>query len=204
MKKKFHWALQVQSDDYQYRPRPFDPIGSEGPLFINKLHLRNIRCGESGLFISGSNTDGVLHFNGESIRMMAELPRGAQDARMFRNGFVFNDSRAGVLRYSGDNDGSEDRALAVPYFDQSDHAPLDSDEDHMLKRGYGRGLCVLSGKVVAGGSTPAGVSLYNLKENKRLLTVRSTSSDPNTPAIHSLKSRRFIETQPLICMQYFA
>jgi hypothetical protein len=44
----------------------------------------------------------------------------------------------------------------------------------MLKRGYARGLCVLSGTVVAGGSTPAGISLYDLKENRKLLTVRFT------------------------------
>jgi hypothetical protein len=175
-KKEFHWALQVQSDNFRFKPMGFDPQAAEGPLSINKLHLRSVRCGENGLYVSGMNTGGVLHFNGEAINMLAELPRGAQDPRSFRNGLVFNDSRDGVLRYSGDDDGDEDRALAVPFFTPSDHAPNDSDGTRMLKRGYGRGLCVLTDKVVAGGSTPAGVNLYHLRENRRLLSVRFTKN----------------------------
>jgi hypothetical protein len=172
--KKFHWALQVQSEHFQFAPLPFDPLGAEGPLFINKLHLRTVHCGEGGIYISGLKTNGILHFNGKEIYMLAELPGGAQDAQLFRNGVLFNDSPAGVLRYAGGDDGAEDRALAIPFFTESDHAGNDPDETRRLKRGYGRGLCILSDTVVAGGSTPAGVSLYHLKENKCLMTVRFT------------------------------
>ena len=69
------------------------------------------------VFFGFGHSGGLLHFNGEKIHMLAELPRGAQDAQIFRNGVVFNDSHAGVLRYAGDDDGSEDRALEVPFFD---------------------------------------------------------------------------------------
>ncbi|MDH3925266.1 MAG: hypothetical protein OET41_11735 [Xanthomonadales bacterium] len=154
----------------------FDPTGQEGPVAVNKLQLRSVRCSEGGLYISGMKTGGLLHFNGSKIQMLAEAPKGSQDAQVFRNGLLLNDSRAGVLRYSGDDDGTEDRALEVPYFEASDHQRHDPDELRMLKRGYARGLCVLSGTLVAGGSTPAGISLYNLKENRKLLTVRFTKN----------------------------
>ena len=172
--KKFHWAMHIRAQHFQFRPVAFDPAGDEGPVAVNKLHLRSVRCSEGGLYISGMKTGGLLHFNGSKIQMLAETPKGSQDAQVFRNGVVLNDSRAGVLRYSGDDDGKEDRALAVPYFEAADHEPHDPDEVRMLKRGYARGLCVLSGTVVAGGSTPAGISLYDLKENRKLLTVRFT------------------------------
>ena len=172
--KKFHWAMHIRAQHFQFRPVAFDPAGDEGPVAVNKLHLRSVRCSEGGLYISGMKTGGLLHFNGSKIQMLAETPKGSQDAQVFRNGVVLNDSRAGVLRYSGDDDGKEDRALAVPYFEAEDHEPHDPDEVRMLKRGYARGLCVLSGTVVAGGSTPAGISLYDLKENRKLLTVRFT------------------------------
>lgn len=174
--KKFHWAMHVQSDHHQFRPAIFDPLESEGPIPIDKLRLRNIRCGEGGLYFSGMNTGGLLHFNGEKIQMLAELPRGAQDAQIFRNGIVFNDSHAGVLRYSGDDEGTEDRALEVPFYKETDHESNDSDATRQLKRGYARGLCILSDRVVAGGSTPAGVSLYDLRENRKLASVWFTKN----------------------------
>lgn len=174
--KKFHWAMHVQSEHFQFRPAIFDPQGSDGPIPINKLQLRTIWCDEGGMYFSGHNTGGLLHFNGHEIKMRAELPRGAQDAQPFRKGIIFNDSHAGVLRYCGDNDGSEDRALQVPFFNESDHSHMDSVETHMLKRGYGRGLCTLSEKIVAGGSTPAGVSVYDLRNNKKLASIWFTKN----------------------------
>lgn len=172
--KKFDWAMQVKSEQFRFRPLVFDPGNPDGPLFINKLHLNTVRCSKGGMHISGLNTDGILHFNGEEINMSVELPAGALNARLFRNGVLFNDSHAGVLRYTGDDEGAEDRAMAVPFFTESDHSTHDSSALRMLKRGYARGLCVLSDNVVAGGCTPAGVSLYDLRRNSRLMTVNFT------------------------------
>jgi hypothetical protein len=173
-KKKFDWAMQVKSEQFRFKPLTFDPGNPDGPLSINKLNLRSVHCGGGGMHFSGLNTAGLLHFNGEEINMSVELPPGALNARLFRHGVLFNDSHAGVLRYTGDNEGGEDRAMAVPFFTASDHTPHDSDAIRMLKRGYARGLCVLSDIIIAGGSTPAGVSLYDLKRNKRLMSVNFT------------------------------
>ncbi len=172
--KRFDWAMQVKSEHFRFKPLVFDPANPDGPLFINKLHLDTVRCGSGGMYIAGLNTDGLLHFNGKEINMSVELPAGALDARLFRNGVLFNDSHAGVLRYTGDDEGSEDRGMAVPFFTESDHAAHDPNATRMLKRGYARGLCVLSNTVVAGGCTPAGVSLYDLRRNERLMTVTFT------------------------------
>ena len=174
--KKFHWGMHVRSEHYQFRPVAFEPTSTDGPIPINKLHLRSIICNEGGIYFSGMKTGGLLHFNGKEIQMLAQTPDGAQDVQPFRKGVAFNDSRAGLLRYSGADNNSEDRGLPVPYFEASDHDSHDTDETRMLKRGYGRGLCILSGAAIAGGSTPAGVSLYNLRENRKLLTVRFTKN----------------------------
>jgi hypothetical protein len=183
-KKKFHWAMRIMSEHFQFRPVTFDPMDPEGPMFINKLKLKNVEGSKGGMYIFGMNTGGLLHYNGDAINMSVQLPKGAQDARLFRKGVIFNDSHAGFLRYSGDNEGAEDRALPVPFFTESDHSPHDSSAVRMLKRGYARGLCVLSNRVVAGGCTPAGVSLYDLRENKGLLRVTFTK-DTRT-AINSI------------------
>ena len=43
--------------------------------------------------------------------MSAELPPGTHNARPFRDGVLFNDSDANVLRYAGRETDDEDRAL---------------------------------------------------------------------------------------------
>ena len=168
---EFDWAMQLQSENFQFRPIAFDPGESEGPLFINKLQLTSVHGTSGGLHIAGMKTGGVLHYNGKTVYMSVEVPAGAQDILFFRNGVVFNDSNAGVVRYVGDNDGSEDRALHVPFFTASDHQRSDPDESRRIRRGYARGLCVMTDRVVAGGSTPAGVSLYDLRDSRKLASI---------------------------------
>jgi hypothetical protein len=172
--KKFHWGMQLASEHFQFKGMTFNPLDSDGPLFVNTLHLNCVQGGEGGMHISGLNTGGLLHFNGENIYMSVQLPAGAQDAKVFRKGVVFNDSRAGVVRYSGDNEGEEDRAMPLPFYVESDHSRQDPDSTRALKRGYARGLCILSDAIVASGCTPAGLSLFDLQKNKRLMTVTFT------------------------------
>ena len=66
---------------------------------LNKLHLNNVHCDSNGMYISGLQTGGMLHFNGKTVLMSAELPPGSHNARPFRDGVLFNDSEAHVLRY---------------------------------------------------------------------------------------------------------
>ena len=49
---------------------------------------------------------------------------------------------------------------------------------------FARGLCTLSPSIVAGGSSPSTVSVYDLAANKRLLSVNLTMDVRN--AIHGL------------------
>lgn len=172
--KRFQWGMKIQHEQFRFRPLTFDPAGEDGPLTLNKLQLRSVHAAEGGLYAAGLNTGGLLHFNGTEIRMSVELPPGAQDPRLFRNGVLFNDSAEGVLRYTGRHDDSEDRAMHVPFFAASDHAAHDSDAERRLRRGYARGLNVLNERLVAGGNTPAGLTLYDLQENRRLFSVNFT------------------------------
>jgi hypothetical protein len=109
------------------------------------------------------------------------LPPGTHDARPFRDGVLFNDSLAGALRYSGRGEGEEDRAMPVPHYYDVSHR--DWCNDALANAGFARGLCQLSETVVAGGSSPAAVSLYDLAANRTLLSVR-LSPDARS-SIHS-------------------
>jgi hypothetical protein len=165
----FTWAMQVKSLRHKYLPSRYDPTSDDGPLLLKKLHLNNVYCNEHGMYLLGLHTNGLLHFNGEQINMAVQLPAGCRDARPFRDGVLFNDSGASALRYTGRGEGEEDRGMPLP---------------ESATPGFARGLCVLNDHMVAGGSTPATIAIYDLAANQTLGSVQLTT-DPNC-CIHSI------------------
>ena len=162
----FNWAMNIQNQHYRFNAKTFDPNAEDGPLMLNKLHINNVHCSENGMYITGLRTGGMLHFNGKAIQMAVELPPGTHNAQPFRDGVLFNDSEANVLRYTGRGEGAEDRALLVP------------------RPGFARGLCVLSDKIVAGGVSPSTITLYDLAANRDLVSINISQDENN--AIHGL------------------
>ena len=116
--------------------------------------------------------------------MAVELPPGTHNAQPFRDGVLFNDTEADALRYTGRGEGREDRALKVPRYAPEQLTHTNLDESKVARQGFARGLCVLSDTVVAGGSSPSTVSVYDLAANTRLLSVNLTMDVRN--AIHGL------------------
>jgi hypothetical protein len=171
-KQQFTWAMHVQSQRGRFKPAAFDPMSDDGPLMLTKLHLNNVYCSEHGMYITGLRSNGMLHFNGSNINMAVQLPAGSRDARPFRDGVIFNDSDSAVLRYTGRGEGEEDRAMALPP-DNNNESPR-----------FARGLCVLSDSIVAGGSSPSTIAMYDLARNEMLGSVQ-ISADANN-AVHSI------------------
>ena len=183
-RKEFTWALHVETSQFRFRGRLYDPRKDDGPLMLNKLHLNNVHPTQGGMYLSGTKTGGMMIFNGREIRMSVELPPGTHNAQPFRDGVLFNDTEADVLRYAG-RGGQEDRALKVPHYpdDQLQHRNL--DQSNIARQGFARGLAVLSESVVAGGSSPSTVSVYDLAKNECVLSVNLTMDVRN--AIHGLE-----------------
>jgi hypothetical protein len=182
--KEFSWGMQVVTSKFKFQGRAFDPRKDDGPLMLNKLHLNNLHCTRGGLYISGMRTGGMLLFNGREVNMAVELPPGTHNARPFRNGVLFNDTAANLLRYA-DRDGREDRAMPVPTYPAESLLHADMDQSGLARQGFARGLAVLSDSVVAGGSSPSTVTVYDLAGNQRLLSVNLTMDVRN--AIHGLE-----------------
>jgi hypothetical protein len=182
-RKEFSWAMQVVTQDFRFQARGFDPRNDDGPLMLNKLHLHDVHCTQGGMYVAGLKTGGMLLFNGRQLQMAVELPRGSRDARPFREGVLFNDSEAGLLRYSG-RDGAQDRAFSVPLSPTATTQPVEPDSSKPSRRGLARGLAVLSDSLVAGGSSPATISLYDMPRNERVLSI-NLAMDARSE-IHSL------------------
>ena len=183
--RRFHWAMHLAIGNYRFRGSAFDPATDSGPLMLNKLHINNVFCNKHGMYIGGLRTGGMLHFNGKTVHMSAELPPGSHNARPFRDGVLFNDSEADALRYAGRGEGLEDRAMRVPKYDPSALTHAGADSSGIARQGFARGLCVLSDSLVAGGSSPSTVTIYDLAANEQLLSVNLTMDVRN--AIHGLE-----------------
>jgi len=183
-RKEFNWAMHVVTHQFRFQGRGFDPHMADGPLMLNKLHLNSVRCTKGGMYLCGLKTGGLLLFNGREIRMAVELPPGTHNARPFRDGVLFNDTEADLLRYAG-RDGREDRAFPVPDFPDESLQNRDLDRSGVARPRFARGLAVMSDALVAGGSSPSTISVYDLPANKRLLSVNLTMDVRNS--IHGLE-----------------
>ena len=183
--RRFVRGFHVETSNYRFKASAFDPGGDDGPLELNKLHINSVACNRDGMYIGGLNTGGMLHFNGRTVSMAAELPGGSHNARPFRDGVLFNDNDAGRLRYCGRGDGAEDRAMAPPHYDPQSLLTADAEDERIARQGFLRGLCTLSDSVVAVGSSPATVSVYDLAANERIGSV-SLSRDLRA-TVHGLE-----------------
>jgi hypothetical protein len=181
---EFPWALHIAAHQFRFKGTAFDPGKADGPLQLNKLHLNSIYCDAGGLYVTGLKTGGMLLYNGKQVQMAAELPAGTHNARPFRDGVLFNDTEADAIRYAGRGEGREDRAIKVPRFDPATLENVSLDQTRVARQAFARGLCVLSPSVVAGGSSPSTVSVYDLAVNQRVLSVTLTMDLRN--AIHGL------------------
>jgi hypothetical protein len=182
-KKKFFWALHVDLDRFKFTGTTYDPMGDDGPLQINKLHLNNVHTNDDGMYFSGLKSGGMLHFNGEAVYMSVTLPEGSHNAQPYRDGALFIDTEADAVRYAS-RSGEEDRAVQLPNPGPPGTERPGADDSGIDRQKFGRGLCLINERVVATGSSPATISIHDLQESKPLLSV-NLSEDANT-AIHAL------------------
>ena len=75
--------------------------------------------------------------------------------------------------------------MAVPRYDPSQIEHEELADQSVARAGFARGLCVLSDRVVVGGSSPSTISMYDLADNKTMWTVNLTKDIRN--AIHGLE-----------------
>jgi hypothetical protein len=189
-KQAFVWALHLSVENEGPRGIAYDPQGingpggANGPPARNLLHLNNVYADRRGLFVSGLRTGGILHVaNGNVVSKLADMPEGMHNARPFRDGVLFNDTNSDAVRFVG-RDGTE-RAFPVPVYDPAtlEHAEL--ADGKLARQGFGRGLCVIDDRIIAAGSSPSTITLYDLDAGVEISRVNFSMDVRN--AIHGLE-----------------
>jgi len=183
-KNTFDKALMVKTDGKNLLMGQYNPNSDEGPLPMNKLHINNIFCEKGGMYISGLRTEGLLLYNGKRIGISATLPTGTHNARPFRDGILFNDTQSDKLRYATPTQ-KDDCAFGVPLYSKADLLKTEMDDSRIARQGFGRGLCAISDTLIAAGSSPSTIALYDLDQKKMLRTVNISMDIRNS--IHGLE-----------------
>lgn len=178
----FDWGMHVVTDGMEFVAQRFDPQSDKGPRLLNKLHLNNVFCNTGGMYISGLRSNALLRFAGKSLGVVTTLPEGAHNARPFRDGIIFNDSRADTLRYESPD---TRKAWRVPRFADHKLTHMNMDDSSIARQGFGRGLCAMPEQQIAAGSSPSTVTLYDLEEQRPKKIINISMDVRN--AVHGLE-----------------
>lgn len=164
------------------RLRVFDPNSDEGPPVSNTCHLNNVFFDNGTVFVSGTRCRHLLAISGEKLSSHARLPFRTHNARPFQNGVLMNDTRHDRLSYV--DAGGRVITFPIKHYDEgtllNSHLPQDN-----ARQAFGRGMAILGDGLIAGGSSPATISVYDLNTSEAVKTINLTMDVRN--AIHGLE-----------------
>ena len=184
LQQEFTWGLHAAKIDGAWHAHRFDPKIDVGPPPRNQLHINNVDCTDEGLSFAGLRTGGIISLAADARLMpQVELPEGIHNARLVGNGVLFNDTAADYLRFVT-RDGEEKR-FAFPKYrnEELEHAGI--DDSKIARQGFGRGLCIIDDRLVAAGSSPSTVTVFDLGSGQTVFSVNFSMDIRN--AIHGLE-----------------
>ena len=183
-KKEFVWGYHLLRQYDRWAGHTFDPRSDMGPRPVNDYHVNMVHVDSTGIYLSGLHTNALLHLNSKmEVSEVSNLPAAAHNARPYRDGLLFNDTASNCVRYVG-RDG-RNQAFKIITYDEADIEFAGVDDSKVARQGFGRGLCPVGDRFVAGGSSPSTISLYDLESNQIVGSVNLTMDIRN--AIHGLE-----------------
>ena len=186
-RNRFSWGLSVSKDKKGLRAVPFDPESRHGPSLGNELHINSVFCQSRAMYISGLRTAGLHAYTGRHINQVATLPDGTHNARPYRSGVLFNDTQKNVVRFVPQQ--GKQGVFNLPVYNPALLTHTELDDSRVARQAFGRGLCVISHSLVAGGSSPSTVTLYDIDQMKTTLSLNLSLDIRN--AIHGLEAWPF-------------
>ena len=182
--KTLSWGLYVSRNGDRWQGQRFDPLTAGGPPFSNNYHINMVFMEESGVYFSGLKSRALLKVSSDmSITPVCSLPEGVHNARPFRDGVIFNDTKSDVIRYVSRI--GEPLSIKVPSYKVEELEFNGVDSSKVARQAFGRGLCAVSDRLVAAGSSPSTISLYDIESGERIAVVNLTMDIRN--AVHGLE-----------------
>jgi hypothetical protein len=139
---------------------------------------------DSGIYLSGMHTQACLHLNKDwAVTEYCSLPPGTHNARPWQGGVLFNDTKKDAVRHVS-RDGQQS-AFRIRTYPESDIEFAGVDDTKVARQGFGRGLCVISDRLIAAGSSPSTITIYDIHSGQDVASVNLSMDIRN--AIHGLE-----------------
>jgi hypothetical protein len=178
------WGMQIARALNGWVGTVFDPRTATGPAPGNNFHINMVHVDKTGMYVSGLRTKAMLHVSSKfEVNEVCNIPAGAHNAQPYRDGVLVNDTKSDAVRYSG-RDGTN-KAFGITTYDEDDIEFAGIDDSKIARQGFGRGLCTVGERLVAGGSSPSTVTLYDIDSETVIASVNLTMDIRN--AIHGLE-----------------
>lgn len=183
-KNEFDWAFQLQKPYDQWTGFAYDPRGDSRPRPVNDFHINMVYVDKTGIYFSGLRTNALLHLNDRmQVSEVCNLPSGTHNARPWNDGVIFNDTASDCVRYVRRD--STESAYQIHSYDEADIEFAGIDDSKIARQAFGRGLCPVGDRFLAGGSSPSTITLYDIQSNQKVGFVNLSMDIRN--AIHGLE-----------------
>jgi hypothetical protein len=180
-KRRFEAGVHLFSSDAGLALREFDPLSADGPAANQSLHLNSVTAGSDYVRFSGVRMAGLMQLSGAALTMLAPLPPGTHNAQILEEGLIYNDTAGDRLCF---HKGATPVYMNVPQYPQAQIRNPGKLDAAVARPGFARGLCQVSPGIVAGGSSPSTVALYDLATGQLLDSINLSMDVRN--AIHGL------------------
>lgn len=179
--RTFDLGLQLFRQNSSYGVRVFNPNADAAVTPSMIFHVNNVHPTDHGIFVSGLKAPALIKISPSSVAVAAEIPLGTHNARPFGDGVLLNDTdNDSVVWYTP----QRFVTIPVPSYPAKDLLFADADASGVARQAFGRGLCQLTSTLIAGGSSPTTVSVYDLAAGKRIKSINLTMDMRN--AAHGL------------------
>jgi hypothetical protein len=182
--RKYEWGFRLSRAYGRWDGYTFDPRTNTGPAAVNDFHVNMVYAGDSGIFLSGLHTHACLHLGSDwSITEYCSLPAGIHNARPWKGGVLFNDTKNNAVRHVF-RDGQQS-AYRIKTYAEKDLEFAGVDDSNIARQGFGRGLCIVNDQLIAAGSSPSTITIYDIGTQQIVGSVNLTMDIRN--AIHGLE-----------------
>jgi len=190
--QKYDWGFRLTRAYGHWAGYVFDPGTNAGPAAVNDFHINSLHVGTSGIYLSGLHTHACLHLDVEQeqekeqdwkVSEFCSLPAGTHNARPWQGGVLFNDTQSDAVRHVL-REGSQ-YAFRIKTYPENEIELAGIDDSKIARQGFGRGLCVISDRLIAAGSSPSTITIYDIQAQQVVGSVNLSMDIRN--AIHGLE-----------------
>jgi hypothetical protein len=180
----YDWGFRLTKAYDRWDGYNFDPRTGAGPAAVNDFHINMVHVEDSGIYLSGLHTHACLHLDKDwAVTEYCSLPQGVHNARPWQGGVLFNDTRNDAVRHVSRS--GQQQAFRTKAYSDDDIMFAGVDDTKIARQGFGRGLCVINDRLIAAGSSPSTITIYDIESQQPVGSVNLSMDIRN--AIHGLE-----------------